>query len=129
MYVRVPAAAMLPAVVVVALQVPVAVPVVFTVRTDPATVRAVARGADPFDAVRLTVTLSFAFAVVPPPTVLAAVILVAVKSAGLTELTVKLLVNGQLLHVSPVGAVPFTETNILKFVTMLFAVTVQLNVT
>ena len=107
----------------------VAVPVVFTVRAEGVTLLAVARGdAALFATTMLTVMESPVLAAVPPPA-LAAVMLFVVSAAGLTELTVKLLVKGHELHVSPVGAVPFTETDMLPFVTVLFAVTIQSKVT
>src|SRR5438874_1524040 len=116
---------MVAAAVVVALAVPVAVPVVFTVRAEPETERALARGAAPFATVRLTVMLSPVFAMVPPPTVLAAVMLLVVRAAGLTELTVKLLVNGHELHESPGGGVPVSDTDMVPLPGVADGVTVQ----
>ncbi len=105
---------------------------VFTVRVKGATLLALARGdAALLATTMLTVMESPLLTSVPPGGTgfLAAVMLLMVRAAGLTELTVKLLVNGQLLHVSPVGAVPVTETDMVPLVTMLFGVTVQSKVT
>src|SRR6266481_7245149 len=95
--------------------VPVAVPVAFTVRVEGATLVAMARGDAALLATTiLTVIESPVLTSVPPPT-LVAVMLLVVRAAGLTELTVKLLVKGHWLHESPAGAVPFTETDMLPF--------------
>src|SRR5438094_6416996 len=91
--------------------VPVAVPVVFTVRVEGATLLTVARGdAALLATTMLTVMESPVLTSVPPPTVLAAVMLLVVRAAGLTELTVSELEKGHELHVSPpAGGVPVSE--------------------
>jgi hypothetical protein len=88
-----------------------AVPLAVTVKAEAATARAVARGGAPFATTMFKVRESPVLAVVPPPTALAAVMLVAVSVAGLTELTVRLLVAGHWLHWSGFATVPFTETD------------------
>ena len=98
-------------------QVPTADAVVFTVRVEGATLLAVARGdAALLATTMLTVIESPVLTSVPPP-VLAAVMLFVVRVAGLTELTVKLLLNGHELHCSPAGGVPVRETDTVPPVT------------
>jgi hypothetical protein len=120
---------MLAAAVPLAPQVAAAVPVVFTVKAEAATVFAVALGAAPFAATIVTVMESPALTRVPPPTVLPAVMLVAVNAAGLTEVTPKFELNGHELQLSPAGAVPFSDTDIVPLARGVeFGVTVQLTV-
>src|SRR5205814_9140951 len=91
--------------------VPVAVPVVFTVRVEGATLLAVARGdAALLATTMLTVMESPVLTSVPPP-VLAAVMLLVVRAAGLTELTASGVEKGREVRVSSVG-VPGRETDV-----------------
>ena len=90
---------------------------------------AVARGATPFAATMVTVIESPVFTTVPPPTVLAAVMVVAVNDAALTDVTEKEPLNGQELHVFPVGGVPVRETDTVPLARAeAEAVTVQVTV-
>ena len=73
--------------------VPVA-PDAFTVSKEGATVFAVARGAAAFATTIVTVIASPVLAVVPPPTVFAAVMLVTLRDAGFTAVALKLPVAG-----------------------------------
>ena len=105
---------------VAAPQVALAVPVVLTVSVEAATAFAPAR---PVPSATTIVTVTG-----PPPLagLGAAVMLVMLTEAGLTELTAKLLVVGHWLHWSGFATVPFTETNIVPFVVGLAdGVTVQ----
>ena len=112
-----------------ALHVATAAPVVLTVKAEAATAFAVARGAASLATTIVTVIESPVLTSVPPPTVLAAVMLVTVNDAGLTDVTVKLEVNGHELQLSPAGAVPLSDTETVPLARGVeFGVTVQLTV-
>src|SRR5262245_34075704 len=104
---------MLAVLVPLAAHVPAAVPVVFTINNEAAIVFAVARGAAPLATTIVTVMESAALTKGPPPTVFAAVMLVVVSEAGLTEVAVRELETGQELHESPAGGVPVSDTEIV----------------
>ena len=87
-------AAMFAGAVPLGAQVAEAVPVVPTVKVEAATAFAVARGAAPLATAMLTVMESPDLTIVPPPTVFAAEMLVVLNVAGLTEVTVKLEMDG-----------------------------------
>jgi hypothetical protein len=115
---------MVPAAVPLAEHVPVA-PEAFTVNNEGATEFAVARGAAAFATTIVTVIASPVFAVVPPPTVFAAVMLEILREAGFTAVALKLPVAGHWLQLSGFATVPFTETEIAPLPGLEGGVTVQ----